>query len=268
MDGPRQSRERGRLMTQHSDIVLEPGTERAVASISGDWGNLQVKRDVAISASLHLVLIALLLGLMPHWHDDAPPPQAVQLVIEQPPIEPQPVSQPEPPPPPRPVIQTSEESVKANTDRGGAAPGAPAQHAGAAAKPTQAAPAAPGTTLPPAASAKSAAQMSFDGLGAASLEHSQYLAGVKHQILQFGYKLDEKTARGRTGEVMVSVLVSNNGTLVSATIQTSSGYRDIDRAATQMVELAAPFPPLPTPSPNGGVRLGFEVAFPVEAPLQ
>jgi protein TonB len=253
-------------MTQRPDIVLEAETERAVASIGGDWGDFRVKRDIAISAALHLVLLALLLGLLPHWHDYAPPPQAVQLVIEERPIEPQPALQPEPPPP-RPVIQTSEESVKGTTDRGGATPAAPAPHPGAGAKPTQAAPAAPGTTLPPAAPAKSAAQMSFGGVGTTSLEHSQYLAEVKHQILQFGYKLDERMARGRTGDVMVAVLVSNNGTLVSATIETSSGYRDIDRAATQMVELAAPFPPLPTPSPNGGVRLGFEVEFPVEVPL-
>jgi protein TonB len=252
-------------MTQRPDIILEAGTERAIASIGGDWGDFRVKRDIAISAALHLVLLALLLGLLPHWHDYAPPPQAVQLVIEERPVEPQPVFQPEPPPPPPPhVIQTSEDGVKGNTERGGAAPAMLGQHPSA--KPTPAAPTAPGTTLPPAAPAKSAAQMSFGGVGTTSLEHNQYLAEVKHQILQFGYKLDEKIARGRTGDVMVAVLVSNNGTLVSATIETSSGYRDIDRAATQMVELAAPFPPLPTPSPSGGVRLGFEVGFPVEAP--
>ncbi len=254
-------------MPQHSDIILEAGTERAVASVGGDWSNLRVKRDIAISAALHLVLLALLLGLLPHWHDYAPPPQAVQLVIEEPPIEREAVSQPEPPPPPPHTTQTSEDSVKGNADRGGAAPTAPAPHPSAGARPPQAAPAPPGTTLPPAAPAKSAAQTNFDGPGTISLEHSEYLAAVKRQILQFGYKLDEKTARGRTGDVMVAILVSNNGSLVSATIETSSGYRDIDRAATQMVELAAPFPPLPTPSPNGGVKLGFEVGFPVEAPL-
>ena len=84
-------------MPQHSDIILEAGTERAVASVGGDWSNLRVKRDIAISAALHLVLLALLLGLLPHWHDYAPPPQAVQLVIEEPPIEREAVSQPEPP---------------------------------------------------------------------------------------------------------------------------------------------------------------------------
>ncbi len=252
-------------MTQRLDMILEPGTERPISSVGSDWGDLRVTRDVAISAGLHLVLLALLLGLLPHWHNTAPPPQAVQLVIEEPAPEPRPARQPEPlppPPPPRAITQTSEETVKGSTDRGGAAPVAPTPQPGAAVQPTHTAPVNPGTTLPPAAGAKSARQTPVDGPGALSAEHSAYLAGLKRQILQFGYKLDDKIARGRTGTVMVAVLVSNDGKLVSATIETSSGYRDIDRAATQMVELAAPFPPLPTPSPGGGVKLGFEVEFP------
>lgn len=253
------------IMTHRSDLILEPGTERAISSVGGDWGDLKVKRDVAISAGLHLVLLALLLGLLPHWHDTAPPPQAVQLVIEEPPPEPQPALQPEPqppPPPPRAITQTSEETVKGNTDRRGASAVVPTPQPGAAVQPRHTAPVNPGTTLPPVAGTKPTHQTPVDGPGTMSAEHSAYLDGLKRQILQFGYKLDDKIARGRTGTVMVAVLVSNDGKLVSATIETSSGYRDIDRAATQMVELAAPFPPLPTPSPGGGVKLGFEVDFP------
>lgn len=252
-------------MTQRVDLILEPGTERAIAPVGGNWGDLKVARDIAISVGLHLVLLALLLGLLPHWHDTAPPPQAVQLVIEEPPPEPQPALQPAPPlppPPPRPTSQTSEETVKGNADRGGAAPVAPTPQPGAAVQPSHSSPAMTGTTLPPTAGAKQTQQTKVDGSGGLSAEHSEYLAQLKRQILQFGYKLDEKVAHGRTGTVMVAVFVSNDGRLVSTMIETSSGYRDIDRAATQMVELAAPFPPLPTASPSGGVKLGFEVDFP------
>jgi protein TonB len=246
-------------------LVLEPGTERWIDRVDTGWGALRVKRDVAVSTLLHVALLGLLFGFLPHWHDTAPPPQAVQLVIEEPPSAPpaETVPEPAPPKPASQITQTSEESVKGDGNRGSAQ--APAPPPSAIGKPTRAASPEPVPAQHPQQDGKAATPTPFEGTGTTSLEHSAYLAGVKRQILQFGYKLDDKLARGRTGSVMVAVFVSNDGKLMSTSIENSSGFRDIDRAATQMVELAAPFPPLPAPSATGGIKLGFEVEFPYVA---
>lgn len=52
------------------------------------------------------------------------------------------------------------------------------------------------------------------------------------------------TRKNLTGSLLLDVAINPDGSIRSARITRSSGYRELDRAALRIVNLAAPFPPL------------------------
>jgi protein TonB len=51
--------------------------------------------------------------------------------------------------------------------------------------------------------------------------------------------------RGKSGSLLLEVRIRNDGQLLSARIQRSSGHADLDAAAQEILELASPFDPFP-----------------------
>jgi TonB family protein len=69
-------------------------------------------------------------------------------------------------------------------------------------------------------------------------------------IAQTGYETSK-------GEVGISVLITKNGELLAAEIESASKIDVLDQAALDALRLSAPFPPLPADFPNSSLELYF-----------
>ena len=69
-------------------------------------------------------------------------------------------------------------------------------------------------------------------------------------IAQTGYETSK-------GEVGISVMITKNGELLAAEIESASKIDVLDQAAINALRLSAPFPPLPADFPNSSLELYF-----------
>jgi protein TonB len=90
-----------------------------------------------------------------------------------------------------------------------------------------------------------------------SVADAAYQAAWVHRIERIGNLNYPDAARRRSlhGDVVLSVTLGADGDVRGVTINSSSGYRVLDDAATRIVHLAAPFPPIPADKDAGGHRI-------------
>ncbi len=76
---------------------------------------------------------------------------------------------------------------------------------------------------------------------------ARYLEEWRRSVEQVGneHYPDEARSQGLTGVLSLEVAVAADGTLREIRPQSSSGHPALDRAATRIVRMAAPFPPFP-----------------------
>ncbi|HUN92454.1 MAG TPA: TonB family protein [Burkholderiaceae bacterium] len=75
---------------------------------------------------------------------------------------------------------------------------------------------------------------------------ARYFEDWRARVERIGNEHYPEEARGKIyGELLMSVTIRKDGSLVDAVIEQSSGSPVLDRAARRIVKLAAPFPPFP-----------------------
>jgi protein TonB len=70
-----------------------------------------------------------------------------------------------------------------------------------------------------------------------------YYSQWSERLEKLGTENYPEKARGKSGEVVVTVSIKPNGRLVSAEVMRSSGDRDLDRAALRLLQQLAPYQP-------------------------
>ena len=90
-----------------------------------------------------------------------------------------------------------------------------------------------------------------------SAADAAYQVAWVHRIERVGNLNYPDAARTRhlRGDVVLTVIVGADGNVRSVTLNRSSGYRVLDDAATRIVHLAAPFPPIPRDKDANGHRI-------------
>lgn len=90
-----------------------------------------------------------------------------------------------------------------------------------------------------------------------SVADAAYQVAWVHRIERIGNLNYPDAARRRNlhGDVVLSVTLGADGDVRGVTVNSSSGHRVLDDAATRIVHLAAPFPPIPVAKDTGGHRI-------------
>ena len=90
-----------------------------------------------------------------------------------------------------------------------------------------------------------------------SVADAAYQVAWVHRIERIGNLHYPDAARRRNlhGDVVLSVTLGADGDVRGVTVNSSSGHRVLDDAATRIVHLAAPFPPIPVAKDTGGHRI-------------
>ncbi|MCW9031386.1 MAG: TonB family protein [Gammaproteobacteria bacterium] len=84
------------------------------------------------------------------------------------------------------------------------------------------------------------------GANAKQYRFASYMDAWRAQVEKYG-NLNYPalvTRKNLTGSLLLDVAINPDGTIHSARITRSSGYRELDQAALRIVNLAAPYPPL------------------------
>ncbi|HEX3498812.1 MAG TPA: TonB family protein [Stellaceae bacterium] len=88
-----------------------------------------------------------------------------------------------------------------------------------------------------------------------------YLDRLYRHLLKYKRTPPDAIARRQEGTVHVSMVIARNGTVLDATISTSSGFPLLDRAILDMVHSASPVPPLPPEVPGDTAKVGLRFTF-------
>jgi protein TonB len=92
-----------------------------------------------------------------------------------------------------------------------------------------------------------------------------YLDAWKRQVERVGTLNFPTAARrgGKSGSPVVEVALASDGRLLEARVRRSSGYAELDRAAIEVLRLAAPFDPVPRElaGRHDGLRFAYEWHF-------
>ncbi len=92
-----------------------------------------------------------------------------------------------------------------------------------------------------------------------------YLDGWRRKVERIGTVNFPAEARRRrnSGSPLVEVVITADGKLASATVKRGSGHAELDRAAVQILNMAAPFEPFPTELANryDSLRFAYEWQF-------
>ncbi len=82
-------------------------------------------------------------------------------------------------------------------------------------------------------------------LGSTDIKYVSYLAKIKRKIVGIWEYPPTSFQRNEEGVVVVRMTIDADGRLAGVTLMTSSGFADLDSGALGVVQLAAPFDPLP-----------------------
>ncbi len=87
----------------------------------------------------------------------------------------------------------------------------------------------------------------YTGINAKEYRYAAYIEAWRDKVERVGsINYPEEAIRGNTsGQCYVEVLINADGTVRSATILRSSGYKVLDNTAIKIVKMAEPYPPLP-----------------------
>ena len=87
----------------------------------------------------------------------------------------------------------------------------------------------------------------FSAPSATAVDYAEYVEAWRKKIELLGTEHYPAEARGKIyGTLQLTVYIKQNGELVRIEIDRPSGHAILDRAAERIVQLAAPFAPLPT----------------------
>jgi TonB family protein len=89
----------------------------------------------------------------------------------------------------------------------------------------------------------------------------EYLAYCATLISRYFDMLPPAFLSGRSGVAVLSIVVLDDGTIARVAVKRSSGYRDIDSRAEQMIATVRRFPPLPQWIQDPSMLLDVNVAF-------
>ena len=181
-----------------------------------------------------------------------PPPAPPAWVSEQVPLPPLPPRIPENVPERPPQPQLAQASVQPPVVPEQPAPVTPARPAPAytAAEVSDAEQA----SLPPVGDAGASAVaddggggsgISADAVAASAGARASYVAALQAYLARYKRYPSLARARNQEGVVMLYFAIDRQGALIEARIDRSSGYRQLDQAALDMVNRAAPFSPMP-----------------------
>ena len=82
-------------------------------------------------------------------------------------------------------------------------------------------------------------------LGSLDIKYVTYLAKIKKKILQIWQYPPKAYENNEEGKVIVKMSIDADGRLAGAALISSSGYAELDDDAISVVQIAAPFEPLP-----------------------
>jgi len=82
-------------------------------------------------------------------------------------------------------------------------------------------------------------------LGSLDIKYVTYLAKIKKKILQIWQYPPKAYKNNEEGKVIVKMSIDADGRLAGAALISSSGYAELDDDAISVVQIAAPFEPLP-----------------------
>jgi TonB family protein len=82
-------------------------------------------------------------------------------------------------------------------------------------------------------------------IGSSDVKYATYLAGVKKKIMRIWNYPVGAHAKNEEGYVVIKISIDASGSLLHAALITSSGFDNLDSGTLDVVEAAAPFPPLP-----------------------
>ena len=82
-------------------------------------------------------------------------------------------------------------------------------------------------------------------LGSTDIKYVTYLAKIKKKILQIWQYPPKAYENNEEGKVIVKMSIDADGRLAGAALISSSGYAELDDDAISVVQIAAPFEPLP-----------------------
>lgn len=86
----------------------------------------------------------------------------------------------------------------------------------------------------------------FIGARTEELRYAQYIEDWRQKVERVGNLNYPEAARGKLyGSLVLTLTVRNDGTLSSVDLVRSSGYKELDEAARQIVKLAAPYAAFP-----------------------
>lgn len=186
----------------------------------------------------------------------APKPKPRPPVVKRPavkPAPPVPVQPVEPPTPPAAPTAATEPPPGPGNGQG---PPTPNPQPGTAA--TGTASAGPGGATGVGTGAAGTGRGAF-GKGKGSGD--DYLERLYRHLLKYKRTPPDAVARRQEGTVHVTMVIARNGTVLDATIATSSGFPLLDQAILQMVHSASPVPPLPPEVPGDTAKVGLRFTF-------
>ena len=90
---------------------------------------------------------------------------------------------------------------------------------------------------------------------------TRFLKSIVARIQKVKRYLRLARSKGIKGTAKVEFCISGDGTLVSVSLINSSGYAVLDKEAVQMIERAAPFPPIPEELNTSRMTLSLPIVF-------
>jgi TonB family protein len=91
--------------------------------------------------------------------------------------------------------------------------------------------------------------------------HDEYLAYCLVLINRYNEMMSPAFLAGRSGMAVLGILVLDDGTIGRVVVEHSSGYRDVDTRAEQMIVAVARFPPLPQWFQGTAMMLEYHMPF-------
>jgi TonB family protein len=91
--------------------------------------------------------------------------------------------------------------------------------------------------------------------------HDEYLAYCLVLINRYNEMMSPAFLAGRSGMAVLGILVLDDGTIGRVVVEHSSGYRDVDTRAEQMIVAVTHFPPLPQWFQGTAMMLEYHMPF-------
>jgi len=89
----------------------------------------------------------------------------------------------------------------------------------------------------------------------------EYFERLRRHLARYKHYPEDALKRKEEGKVMVEFVLARDGRVLSAEVERSSGYPQIDQAALDMLRRASPVPPLPDRYAGERIKIAIPVDF-------